>query len=286
MENTILMQACAKINLSLDVTGKREDGYHTVKMIMQTIDLHDDVRVALTQTGQLTLSCNLSFLPVDAHNIAYQAAQLFYAKTGVRNPGTEIKIWKRIPVAAGLAGGSTNAAAVLRALNHLHQTALSIDTLCEYGLELGADVPYCLRGGTMLAEGIGEVLTPLQKLPHCYVVLARPPYSVSTKEVYAQMNGGKISLRPDTNGLLQAITQGNYDEICHRMYNVMEPITSGWHSEIQEIKDVLFSCGAQGAVMSGSGPTVFGLFDQYAHAEKAYRQLKAQYTESYLSQTV
>ena len=179
------VQGRAKINLTLDVTGRRDDGYHTVKMVMQSVTLHDTVKVEITHGEKkprgIVLSCNLPYLPLDEHNLAYRAADLFYQQTGTLLETCEIHIEKRIPVAAGLAGGSTDAAAVLRALNTLHETGLTDDELCEMGLKLGADVPYCLRGGTMLAEGIGEELTALSPMPHCWVVLCKPPFAVFTK---------------------------------------------------------------------------------------------------------
>lgn len=275
--------AYAKINLTLDVTGKRPDGYHTVKMVMQTVALHDDVTVALTGEGGFRLKNNLPYLPSDDRNLAMRAAKLFYTRTGIQNPGTAIHIVKRIPVAAGLAGGSTDAAAVLRALDGLHGTALGADALCEMGLALGADVPYCIRGGTMLAEGVGEVLTPLPAMPDCHVVLVKPPFSVSTAEVYARMNGGNVSPRPDTAGMLGALRAGDYPGVCHRLYNVMEPVTGGRHPEIAEIRDTLLTCGADGAVMSGSGPTTYGLFADGEAARAAYGALKARYKDTHLT---
>lgn len=277
-------KAHAKINLTLDVTGRREDGYHTVKMVMQSVALHDDVIVRLNQLGGYLLENNLSYLPNDERNLAMRAAKLFYERTRIPNPGTEIAIVKRIPIAAGLAGGSADAAAVLRALDTLHGTAIDPFTLCAYGLELGADVPYCLLGGTMLAEGIGEKLTPLPCMPHCYAVLVKPPFSVSTAEVYACMNGGDISPRPDTAGMLEALRAGDYPGICHRLYNVMEPVTGGKHPEIAEIRDVLLSCGADGAVMSGSGPTTYGLFADARCARAAYETLMKQFSETHLTE--
>ena len=182
------VRARAKINLTLDVTGRREDGYHTVEMVMQSIALHDTVRVTTIHGEKkprgIVLSCSLPFLPTDERNLAYRAAELFYKETGALLETCEIHIEKRIPVAAGLAGGSTDAAAVLRALNALHTAGLTDDELCEMGLKLGADVPFCLRGGTMLAQGIGEELSLLPDMPHCWVVLCKPPFAVPTKEVY------------------------------------------------------------------------------------------------------
>ena len=238
-----LVEARAKINLTLDVTGRRDDGYHTVKMVMQSVALHDDVRVAVTQGERkgkgILLSCNLPYLPADARNLAYRAAELFYEKTSALLGTCEIDIVKRIPVAAGLAGGSTDAAAVLRALNALHETGLSDEALCEMGLALGADVPYCLRGGTMLAEGIGEVLSPLPAMPHCFVVLCKPPFAVSTKDVYQQIDAAELPDRPDTDGLCKALEAGDFDGVCKRLFNVMEQVTAKKRRQIDEIKTFL-----------------------------------------------
>lgn len=277
-------RAYAKINLTLDVTGKRADGYHTVRMVMQSIGLYDDVTVTPVGGGGVRLRSNLPYLPCDGRNLAVRAATLFYTRTGLQNPGVEIALHKRIPVAAGLAGGSTNAAAVLLALDTLHDTQLGLDTLCQYGLELGADVPYCIRGGTMLAEGIGEILTPLPAMPRCYVVLAKPPFSVSTADIYAKMNGGNVSPRPDTAGMLAALAAGDYPGVCHRLYNVMEPVTGARHPEIAEIRDLLLSYGADGAVMSGSGPTTYGLFAGEARAREAQEALEKRFADTFLTE--
>ena len=287
--NSVTRYAYAKINLTLDVIGKREDGYHAVKMIMQTIALHDDVTVSITpdkkgDENNFWLQTNLPYLPTDGRNIAMRAAKLFYEKTGAENVGTRIQIEKRIPVAAGLAGGSTDAAAVLCALNDLHETKLSIDTLCEMGLSLGADVPYCLRGGTMLAEGMGEKLTPLPSLRACAVVLCKPSFSVSTASIYAKMNGGNVSPRPDTTGMIHALEQDDYAGVCHRLYNVMEPITGADRAEIEEIHKNLIALGADGAVMSGSGPTMYGLFSEDSTAQHAFNTLKNRFPDTHLTE--
>lgn len=284
--NEITLQAHAKINLTLDVTGKLPNGYHTVKMIMQTIDLHDDVTVTRGTGEGIAMTCNRSFLPTDDSNLAVRAAKLFFEQTGVPCDGVRIALVKRIPVAAGLAGGSTNAAAVLRALNILYETGLSVDKLCEMGLKIGADVPYCIRGGSMLAEGIGEVLRPLPSMPDCHVVVCKPPFSVITAKVYARMNGGNLPVRPDTNGMIAALEAGDYHGICHRLFNVMEEVTGGDYAEIGEIEGTLLDAGADGAVMSGSGPTLFGLFSDADKAAHAAELLKPQYPETFLTTIV
>lgn len=281
---SIQRSAHAKINLTLDVTGKLPNGYHTVRMVMQTVELHDDVTVTKTDTGRITLSCDRAYVPTDGHNLAVRAAEQFFTATGMACAGLHIDLVKRIPVAAGLAGGSTNAAAVLHALNELYQTGCTLDELCEIGVKLGADVPYCVRGGSMLAEGIGEQLTPLPAMPPCWAVLCKPAFSVSTAEVYAQMNGGNLSMRPDTAGMIKALEMGDYAGICHRLYNVMETVTARRHAEIGQIKDILLSCGADGAVMSGSGPTTFGLFCDADKAQRAYETLKQTFPETHLTQ--
>lgn len=284
------VQARAKINLTLDVTGQREDGYHTVRMVMQSVALHDEVRVVITHGEKkprgIVLTCNLPYLPVDERNLAYRAAELFYRETGALLETCEIHIEKRIPVAAGLAGGSTDAAAVLRALSALHTTGLTDDELCAMGLRLGADVPYCLRGGTMLAEGIGEELTPLPPMPHCWVVLCKPPFGVSTKEVYHEIDAVEIGQRPDAAGMIRALESADYAGVCKRLSNVMETVTAAKRRQIGEIKSFLAENGADGTLMSGSGPTVFGLFADENRAKTAAKMLRRRFADTYLTETV
>ena len=284
------VQARAKINLTLDVTGQREDGYHTVRMVMQSVALHDEVRVVITHGEKkprgIVLTCNLPYLPVDERNLAYRAAELFYRETGALLETCEIHIEKRIPVAAGLAGGSTDAAAVLRALSALHTTGLTDDELCAMGLRLGADVPYCLRGGTMLAEGIGEELTPLPPMPHCWVMLCKPPFGVSTKKVYHEIDAVEIGQRPDAAGMIRALENADYAGVCKRLSNVMETVTAAKRRQIGEIKSFLAENGADGTLMSGSGPTVFGLFADENRAKTAAKMLRRRFADTYLTETV
>nr|WP_297173534.1 4-(cytidine 5'-diphospho)-2-C-methyl-D-erythritol kinase [uncultured Agathobaculum sp.] len=282
--------ARAKINLTLDVTGRREDGYHTVRMVMQSVALHDEVRVAVTRGEKkprgILLTCSLPYLPVDERNLAYRAAELFYRETGAL-PGTcEIYIEKRIPIAAGLAGGSSDAAAVLRALDTLHETGLTDDELCAIGLKLGADVPYCLRGGTMLAEGIGEQLTALAPMPHCWVVLCKPPFAVSTGEAYREMDAIDIKDRPDTNGIIRALEKGDYSGVCRRLSNVMELAIATKRRQIGEIRAFLTENGADGTLMSGSGPTVYGLFADEGRAKTAAKMLSRRFADTFFTETV
>lgn len=279
----ILEKAYAKINLTLDVTGKLPNGYHSVKMVMQSVELHDDVILSEgSQTG-IKIKSNLKFLPNDNTNLAVKAANAFFEYTKIQNPSLEIELVKRIPVAAGLAGGSSNAAAVLRGLNKMYNTNLSVDTLCEIGVKIGADVPYCIKGGSMLAEGIGEILTPLTKMPECFVIICKPDFSVVTAKVYAKMNGGDLPVHPDTNGMIHALEKADYDGICHRLYNVMEEVTGAEHEEISQIEDIMLECGCDGTVMSGSGPTVFGLFRDENKAKNAENNLKKIFDETFLT---
>ena len=285
-----MIEARAKINLTLDVTGKREDGYHLVKMVMQSVDLHDDVRVTIVRGEKkprgIVLSCSLPFLPTDERNLAYRAAELFYKETGALLETCEIHIEKRIPVAAGLAGGSTDAAAVLRALNALHTAGLTDDELCEMGLKLGADVPFCLRGGTMLAQGIGEELSLLPDMPHCWVVLCKPPFAVPTKEVYQEIDSVPLTQRPDTDGMIKALESCDYKGVCDRLMNVMETVTATKRRQIGEIRAVLRENGADATLMSGSGPTVYGLFSDRIAADAAATVLASRFSETFLTETV
>ena len=282
--------ARAKINLTLDVTGRRADGYHTVCMVMQSVALHDEVRVTVTQGEKkprgIILTCNLPYLPVDERNLAWRAADLFYQETGVLLGTCEIHIEKRIPIAAGLAGGSTDAAAVLRALTTLHAAGLTDDELCAMGLKLGADVPYCLRGGTMLAEGIGEELRPLAPMPHCWVVLCKPPFAVSTKDVYREMDEIDIRKRPDTAGMIKALEKDDYSGVCRRLSKVMELVAATQRRQIGEIKAFLTENGADGTLMSGSGPTVYGLFSDESRARTAAKMLSRRFADTFLTETV
>ncbi|MFR1716236.1 MAG: 4-(cytidine 5'-diphospho)-2-C-methyl-D-erythritol kinase [Butyricicoccus sp.] len=282
------VRARAKINLTLDVTGRREDGYHTVEMVMQSIALHDTVRVTTIHGEKkprgIVLSCSLPFLPTTSA-IWRTAAELFYKETGALLETCEIHIEKRIPVAAGLAGGSTDAAAVLRALNALHTAGLTDDELCEMGLKLGADVPFCLRGGTMLAQGIGEELSLLPDMPHCWVVLCKPPFAVPTKEVYQEIDSVDILEHPDNKGMMAALNQGDYEGVCAYLSNVMETVTAAKRRQIGEIKSFLAENGADGTLMSGSGPTVYGLFSDESRAKTAAKMLRRRFADTFLTET-
>ena len=270
---TIEIFAPAKINLALDVIGVRPNGYHDVRMVMQSIGLGDQVCLRTNKTEGITLETNLSFLPSGKGNIAYDAAELFLQKTGIKT-GVSIAIEKRIPVAAGLAGGSTDAAAVLRGLNELFETGLSEAELCEMGLKLGADVPYCIMGGTALAEGIGEILTKLPDAPHFHVLLVKPDNGVSTKEIYQKLRLDETTNHPDIGGMLQSIGAGKHIGVASKLGNVLEPVTKEMCPEIAEIERQMRSFGGEGVLMSGSGPTVFGLFADKGRATAAYMHFR------------
>ena len=267
----VVLNSYAKVNLSLDVTGRRADGYHMVEMIMQECNLCDTIEVEKRE-GEISLWCSVPFLPTDEKNIAYKAAKKFFEYTKLSG-GADIKITKKIPVSAGLAGGSGNAAAVLLALNRLYETNLNEGELEKIGLALGADVPYCIRGGTCLARGIGEQLTTLRQFPKTAIVIVKPPFAVSTKDIYETIDNMTIDARPDTQGLIDDIENEDAAGAALKLSNVMEPVTAKIHPEIISIKNTLLEGGALGAVMSGSGPSVFGLFDSYEKAKAAAKQL-------------
>lgn len=271
--NQVILKARAKINLTLDVLDKRQDGYHNIKMIMQTVNLYDTIYIKKIRAKEIRLSTNLKWLPTDNKNLAFEAADLIKKNYNISN-GVFIEIKKRIPVAAGLAGGSSDAAAVLIGMKTLFNIRLSTKELMTMGKELGADVPYCIMRGTALAEGIGDVLTRLPKCPDFYVVLAKPPISISTQSIYKALDNEIIQKRPDTQTVIDAIKSGDKNKIAKNLYNVMEIVTAKKHPIIKEFENFLIQKGALGVVMSGSGPTVFGLFNDKELARKAYYRLK------------
>lgn len=271
--NQIELKALAKINLGLDVLGRRENGYHDVRMIMQSIFLYDEVRIEKKEAAGIEVETNLKFLPVGEDNIAYKAAKLLIDEFGI-GEGVRITLRKHIPVAAGLAGGSSNAAAVLFGMNRIFRLGLSQKDLMERGVKLGADVPYCIMRGTVLAEGIGEELKRLPAMPKCTVLIAKPPVSVSTKTVYEALDSKEITEHPDIDGIIKGLELGNLKMIADSMGNVLEKVTVPMHPEIEEIKQEMKEAGALGAMMSGSGPTVFGLFESRAAARAAQRNIR------------
>ena len=272
--NQLELKALAKINLGLDVLGKRENGYHDVRMIMQSIYLYDTIRIEKTGADEgISLCSNLSYLPSDGNNIAYKAAQLLKEEFRIRE-GVRITLDKHIPVAAGLAGGSSNAAAVLFGMNRMFRLGLSQKELMDRGVKLGADVPYCIMRGTVLAEGIGEELTRLPAMPKCTVLIAKPPVSVSTKMVYEALDAEEIPKHPDIDGIIKGLEEGDLRQIARSMGNVLEDVTIPMHPVIAQIKQEMLEAGAIGAMMSGSGPTVFGLFENRAAARTAQKNIR------------
>lgn len=269
----IAVKALAKINLGLDVLRRREDGYHEVKMVMQTIHLCDSLTIRKADKG-IRLTSNLSFLPANENNLAYRAAQLLMEEFHI-DGGVEIHLNKRIPVAAGMAGGSTDAAGVLYGMNEMFALGLKRTELMKRGVTLGADVPYCLMRGTALAEGIGEKLTSLPPMVKCPVLIAKPQVSVSTKYVYEHLQLNEDTIHPDIDGLIHAIRGKQLKDIASRMGNLLETVTVEHYPEITAIKDIMREQGALNAMMSGSGPTVFGLFEDRKEAKRAASVLRS-----------
>lgn len=273
-KNDISLKALAKINLGLDVVRRREDGYHEVRMIMQTIQLYDRLDIKRTQEPGIQIQTNLSFLPVNENNLIYKAAKLLMDEFSITD-GVSVKLDKRIPVAAGMAGGSTDAAAMLIGVNRLFSLGLTKRQLMERGVQIGADVPYCIMRGTALAEGIGEALSPLPPMVKCPVLIAKPSISVSTKFVYQNLKLDDTTIHPDIDRLIDDIKAKNLHDIAAHMGNVLETVTIPNYPVIDEIKKHMLSNGAVGAMMSGSGPTVFGLFDDEDTAKKAYKAMRS-----------
>ena len=272
--DTIRLKARAKINLGLDVVRRREDGYHEVKMVMQMLRLYDQIDIEKTQESGIFVRSNLSFLPTDERNIAYKAAKVMIDQFGLEQ-GVIIRIEKHIPVAAGMAGGSTDCAAVLYGMNKLFGLRLNQKKLRELGVKLGADVPYCLMRQTALSEGIGEILTPISPLQDCPILIAKPSVSVSTRHVYEHLKLDEQTMHPDIDGIVTALADGDLYGVTDRMANVLETVTVPEHPVIDEIKKQMMASGAVNALMSGSGPTVFGIFDDEEKAKKACEDMKA-----------
>lgn len=262
------INAPAKINLGLDVVRRREDGYHEVKMIMQSIRLFDRLTLKKTWTPGISLTTNLHFLPVNEDNLVYKSARLLMEEFGITE-GLSIFLDKRIPVAAGMAGGSTDAASCMLAMNRLFHLGLSLEELKTRGVTLGADIPYCLQKGTALSEGIGEILSPLPAAPDCYVLIAKPGFHVSTKFVYSNLVLDENTVHPDIDKMLDCIQNRDLHGLCHNMANILETVTIPAHPDIALIKQTMMENGALGALMSGSGPTVFGIYEDQKEAMRA-----------------
>ena len=275
MTDHLELKAYGKINLGLDVVRKREDGYHEVRMIMQTVNLYDKIVMDKTSEPGIRTETNLPYVPDGEGNLAYRAAKLLADEFDIQE-GVTIRIKKCIPVAAGMAGGSTDAAAVLVGMNRMFGLGLSKRELMKRGVKLGADSPYCIMRGTALSEGIGEILTELPPAPQCHIVLAKPQVSVSTKAVYGKLRANELTpeQHPDIDGMREAIENGDLDGVIERLGNVLELVTIPDHPEIGTIKEIMMAEGAAGALMSGSGPTVFGIFKDEDAAKRAYDVLK------------
>lgn len=281
------VQARAKLNLTLDVLGKRPDGYHDLKMVMQSITLADDLTLEDNGTGEIRVRSNLAFLPGGDKNLAVKAALCFYRTLGREPRGLDISLDKHVPVCAGMAGGSSDAAAVLRALNGLEGQPFTREELARVGEQVGSDVPYCVLGCTALAEGRGERLTPLPSLPQCWVVVCKPDFPISTPELFAKIDGCKVRRRPDIDGVLAALEAGNLAGVARRMYNVFEDVLpERQRARVADIKNTLIQHGALGANMSGTGPTAFGLFTEEKAAKAAFDLLSQHYKETFLARTV
>jgi len=271
--NQINKKAYAKINLGLDVIRRREDGYHELKMIMQTINLYDQIRLTIQDKPGITMTSNLSSLPCNDSNLAVKAARLMIDTYHIEK-GVSIELNKHIPIAAGMAGGSADAAAVLKGMNELFKLGASTEDLKKLGVTLGADIPYCIIEGTALSEGIGEVLTPLPPIPPCHILVVKPNISVSTKFVYQNLKITEQTIHPDIDGIVQSIAKQDLLGIVNRLDNVLESVTVPKYPKVTEIKQLMLELGALGSLMSGSGPTVFGIFERHSDAKRAYDEFK------------
>lgn len=272
-------KAPAKINLTLDVLHKRPDGFHEVEMIMTTVDLADRIWLRSTDDGLITIKSSEQFVPNDRRNLAYQAAELIKKNYQV-SKGVEIVLEKSIPVSAGLAGGSSDAAATLRGLNRLWKLGIQADDLANLGAQIGSDVPFCVYGGTALATGRGELIEHVQPPPNCWVILAKPSISVSTPDIYRNLQIDKID-HPDTSRMIEALNQSNYQMMCESLSNALEPVTMKLHPEVVFLKEQMKKFGADAVLMSGSGPTVYGLVEHQSRVSRIYNGLKGFCREVY-----
>lgn len=278
---TYTENAYAKLNLTLDILGKRSDGYHEMKMVMHSIDLSDQITMTPQEAPGLLLSSDAAFLPCDDSNIAAKAVHRFFESTGLPQPGLAVHMEKKIPVCAGMAGGSSDGAAVLRLLRRHCAPDLSQDKLESIGALVGSDVPYCVRGGTALAEGRGEILSDLPPLPPCWFVICKPAFPISTPELFALVRTKKLRCHPDTDGMIRALHEGDLEGVVHRVYNVFEDVLPRKYAQVFEIKSKLLDLGAVTSSMTGSGPTVFGMFFDDAKARNAAIHLKHEFPQTY-----
>ncbi|MGG3311007.1 4-(cytidine 5'-diphospho)-2-C-methyl-D-erythritol kinase [Paenibacillus lautus] len=276
----IYEKAPAKINLMLDVLHKRPDGFHEVEMVMTMIDLADRLEMSEQKRDTIIITSQAGYIPLDEKNLAFQAARLIKERYDVKK-GVHIHLDKKIPVAAGLAGGSSDAAATLRGLNRLWGLDIPQEELLALGAELGSDVPFCVTGGTALATGRGEILTPIPNPPQCWVIVAKPPINVSTAEVYGRLRSEQIQHHPSAERMVEALTQGSFQQMCQSLGNVLEEVTLKMHPEVQQLKEGMLKLGADGALMSGSGPTVFGLVSKESKVARIYNGLRGFCKEVY-----
>lgn len=272
------LPAHAKLNLALDVLSRLDDGYHAMRMVMQSVGLCDDVRITLRDDGIVRASSDDASLPTDDGNIVVRAAKLFFRETGQEQLGADIHLVKRIPVCAGMGGGSSDGAAVLRGLNRLTGAGLSREQLQELGFRIGADIPFCIAGGTQLAEGKGEILTDLPAIPACDVVICKPDFAISTPMLFRVIDGQPLTRHPDIDGMMAAIEAGDLPGVASRLSNVFEEVLPDDFAEIYHVRQRLLDAGAIGAVMTGTGSAVFGLFDDAETARRAYETLSTDYT--------
>ena len=270
----VLERAYAKLNLSLDVTGRRSDGYHEMVMIMQTVSLFDELRFTLRDSGPVRASSNLRFVPNDQRNLAVRAVQRYLEAVGEPERGVFIEIKKTIPVGAGMAGGSADAAAALRGMNALFGGRLSREELLDLAAGVGSDVAFCMAGGTALAKGRGELLTPLPPLPDCLFAICKPAFSISTPELFKKLDSAPVRRHPDTAGMLRALEEGQLRELCHRLYNVFEDVDDRRMRTVARIKSRLLDFGALGTLTTGTGSAVFGVFTREDAAREACRVLE------------
>ncbi|NMA25501.1 MAG: 4-(cytidine 5'-diphospho)-2-C-methyl-D-erythritol kinase [Clostridiales bacterium] len=278
--------AYAKVNLSIDIVSRMDNGYHNMRMVMQSIELHDEITVTCSLGKGINVATDLRYLPNDDRNIASRAAAVFFEYSGITGYRVDIGIKKNIPVCAGLGGGSADGAAVLRALNRFFKTKLDRRTLEKLAEKIGSDVPFCISGGTSLVEGRGEILSDLKPLPECSIVICKPAFSISTPVLFSRIICEKIHLRPDTDGIIEALEKQNLPAVARRMYNVFEDVLPNGAGAVREIKQCLLEHDALGAVMTGTGSAVFGLFSGSEDALKAHEALKSTYQECYMTEII
>lgn len=283
---TLYEGAFAKINLTLDVLGKREDGYHDLKSVMQAISIRDDVEIDVDTDRPWTLECNMDGIPCDERNLAWKAAEVFYSVTGLNTTGLAIRILKRIPTEAGLGGGSADAAAVLRALNNHYDNPLSILALAEIGAQVGSDVPFCVICGTAMVEGRGERLRKLPDMPDCFFVVCKPDFSASTPELYKKLDESVIARRPDNQAMESALLAGDLQKVADNIWNVFDPVVTKDHLEMNYIKSIFNTYGAIAYQMTGSGSAVYAIVTEFEHAAVICNMLKDNYPQVYICKPI